>query len=60
MISRDKAPLKKPLDADGTAAGLRGRLLVTVGILILARLGVFCPYRINREQFAQAIQNNNP
>ncbi len=43
------------------AAGLRGRLFVTIGILILARLGVYLPVPgINREQFAQAAQNNGP
>lgn len=42
------------------AAGLRGRLLVTVGILILVRLGIFLPVPgIDRERFAQAISGNN-
>jgi preprotein translocase subunit SecY len=42
------------------AAGLRGRLLVTIGLLILVRLGVFIPVPgINRELFAQFISNSN-
>jgi preprotein translocase subunit SecY len=41
------------------ASGLRGRLLVTIGLLILARLGIFIPIPgINRVAFAQAIQNS--
>lgn len=41
------------------AAGLRGRLLVTIGLLILARLGVFLPIPgIDRARFSAAIQNN--
>ena len=60
MISRDKAPTAQETFMQmAQAAGLRGRLLVTVGILILARVGVFLPVPgINREQFAQAVQNN--
>lgn len=60
MISRDKAPTAQETFMQmAQAAGLRGRLFVTVGILILARLGIFLPVPgINREQFAQAIQNN--
>ena len=62
MISRDKAPTAQETFMQmAQAAGLRGRLLVTVGILILARLGVYLPVPgINREQFAQAAQNNGP
>jgi preprotein translocase subunit SecY len=41
------------------AAGLRGRLLVTVGLLILVRLGVFIPVPgIDRELFANFIGNS--
>jgi len=62
MISRDKAPTAQETFMQmAQAAGLRGRLFVTVGILILARLGVYLPVPgINREQFAQGIQNNSP
>ncbi len=60
MISRDKSPTAQETFMQmAQAAGLRGRLLVTVGMLILVRLGVFLPIPgINREQFAQAVQNN--
>ena len=61
MISRDKAPTAQETFMQmAQAAGLRGRLLVTIGILILARVGVFLPVPgIDREQFAQSVQNNN-
>jgi preprotein translocase subunit SecY len=42
------------------AAGLRGRLLVTIGLLILVRLGVFIPVPgINRELFGNFISNSS-
>ncbi|HCF27526.1 MAG TPA: preprotein translocase subunit SecY, partial [Cyanobacteria bacterium UBA11049] len=61
MISRDKAPTAQETFMQmAQASGLRGRLLVTIGILILARLGIFLPVPgINREQFAQSVQNNS-
>ena len=41
------------------AAGLRGRLLVTIGLLILVRLGVFIPVPgIDREVFGNFIGNS--
>ena len=41
------------------AAGLRGRLLVTIGLLVLVRLGVFIPVPgINREIFGNFINNS--
>lgn len=41
------------------AAGLRGRLLITIGLLILVRLGIFIPIPdIDRQAFAQAIANS--
>ena len=41
------------------AAGLRGRLLVTIGLLILVRLGVFIPVPgIDRELFGNFIDNS--
>jgi len=41
------------------AAGLRGRILVTVGLLILVRLGVHLPVPgIDRVAFAQNVQNS--
>ena len=40
------------------AAGLRGRLLVTIGLLVLVRLGIFIPVPgIDRVRFADAVQN---
>ncbi|MBD2353669.1 preprotein translocase subunit SecY [Tolypothrix sp. FACHB-123] len=61
MISRDKAPTAQETFMQmAQAAGLRGRLLVTVGILILVRLGIFLPVPgINRVEFARQLQNNN-
>lgn len=61
MISRDKAPTAQETFMQmAQASGLRGRLLVTIGILILARLGVFLPIPgINRDLFAQSVQNNS-
>ena len=61
MISRDKAPTAQETFMQmAQAAGLRGRLLVTVGILILIRLGIYLPIPgINRELFHQAIQGNS-
>jgi len=41
------------------AAGLRGRILVTIGLLILVRLGVHLPVPgIDRVAFAQNVQNS--
>ncbi len=61
MISRDKAPTAQETFMQmAQAAGLRGRLLVTVGILILVRLGIFLPVPgIDRDRFATAISGNN-
>jgi preprotein translocase subunit SecY len=42
------------------AAGLRGRLLVTIGLLVLVRLGVFIPVPgIDRELFGKFISSSN-
>jgi len=60
VVNRDKSPTAQETFMQmAQAAGLRGRLLVTVGLLILARLGVFIPVPgINRDAFAEAIQNS--
>lgn len=60
VVSRDKAPTAQETFMQmAQAAGLRGRLLVTVGLLILARFGVFLPIPgIDRARFAGDIQNN--
>ena len=61
MISRDKAPTAQETFLQmAQAAGLRGRLLVTIGILILVRLGIFLTVPgIDRNRFAEAISGNN-
>jgi preprotein translocase subunit SecY len=61
VVSRDKAPTAQETFMQmAQAAGLRGRLLLTVGLLILARLGVFLPVPgIDRARFAAEIQNNS-
>ena len=61
VVSRDKAPTAQETFMQmAQAAGLRGRLLVTIGLLILARLGVFLPVPgIDRARFAHDIQNNS-
>jgi preprotein translocase subunit SecY len=61
MNSRDKAPTAQETFLQmAQAAGLRGRLLVTVGLLILIRFGIHVPIPgINRELFSEAIKNNS-
>ncbi len=61
MISRDKPPTAQETFMQmAQAAGLRGRLLVTVGILILIRLGIHLPIPgIDRAAFARAFASNN-
>jgi preprotein translocase subunit SecY len=58
--SREKAPSAQETFVQmAQAAGLRGRILVTVGLLILARLGTFIPVPgIDRARFAVDIQNS--
>ncbi|MDJ0713450.1 MAG: preprotein translocase subunit SecY [Prochloraceae cyanobacterium] len=60
VVSRDKNPTAQETFMQmAQAAGLRGRLLVTVGLLILVRFGIFISVPgINRDAFAQEIQNN--
>jgi preprotein translocase subunit SecY len=59
-ISRDKSPTAQETFLQmAQAAGLRGRLLVTLGLLVLVRLGVYLPVPgINRQAFAENIQNS--
>lgn len=56
-ISRDKAPTAQETFLQmAQAAGLRGRLLVTIGLLLLVRLGVYLPVPgINRDAFEASI-----
>lgn len=60
VVSRDKAPTAQETFMQmAQAAGLRGRLLVTIGLLILARFGVFVPIPgIDRVRFSNDIQNS--
>jgi preprotein translocase subunit SecY len=60
-VSRDnKAPTAQETFLQmAQAAGLRGRILVTIGLLILVRLGVHLPVpSINRAEFAANVQNS--
>lgn len=59
VVSREKTPTAQETFMQmAQAAGLRGRILVTIGLLILVRLGVFLPIPgIERQAFSQNIQN---
>ncbi len=59
--SREKAPSAQETFVQmAQAAGLRGRILVTLGLLILARLGTFIPVPgIDRISFANDIKNSS-
>ena len=59
VVSREKTPTAQETFMQmAQAAGLRGRILVTIGLLILVRLGVFLPIPgIDRQAFSQNIQN---
>jgi preprotein translocase subunit SecY len=58
--NRDKTPTAQETFAQmAQASGLRGRVLLTIGLLILVRLGIFLPIPdINRQVFAESVQNN--
>ncbi|OLP16254.1 preprotein translocase subunit SecY [Leptolyngbya sp. 'hensonii'] len=58
---QEKAPTaQETFSQMAQAAGLRGRVLLTVGMLILVRLGIFLPIPgINRESFNSFIQQQN-
>lgn len=60
VVSRDKGPTAQETFAQmAQAAGLRGRLFVTIGLLVLVRLGIFLPVPgIDRTRFAQDVQNS--
>jgi len=60
VVSRDKTPTAQETFAQmAQAAGLRGRILLTIGMLLLIRLGMVLPIPgINRAAFAESIQNN--
>jgi preprotein translocase subunit SecY len=58
VVNRDKAPSAQETFVQmAQAAGLRGRLLVTIGLLILVRLGIYLPIPgIDRVAFQSALQ----
>lgn len=60
VVSRDKTPTAQETFMQmAQAAGLRGRLLVTVGMLILVRLGIYIPVPgIDRAAFQAGIQDS--
>ena len=57
---RDKTPTAQETFMQmAQAAGLRGRLLITVGMLILVRLGAFIPVPgIDRVAFQQGLRDS--
>ncbi|MEB3360423.1 MAG: preprotein translocase subunit SecY [Synechococcales bacterium] len=60
VVSRDKTPTAQETFMQmAQAAGLRKRLLITVGLLILVRLGIFIPVPgIDRIAFQNSIQSS--
>ncbi|MEA5532730.1 preprotein translocase subunit SecY [Crocosphaera sp. XPORK-15E] len=60
VVSRDKTPTAQETFLQmAQAAGLRGRLLITIGLLILIRFGIFIPIPgIDRVKFVAAISNS--
>ncbi|HEY9761456.1 MAG TPA: preprotein translocase subunit SecY [Trichocoleus sp.] len=61
VVSRGKTPSAQETFVQmAQAAGLRSRLLVTVGLLVLVRFGIFIPVPgIDRTAFSQAIQGGS-
>ncbi|MCU0548573.1 MAG: preprotein translocase subunit SecY [Leptolyngbya sp. Prado105] len=59
--SRDRTPTAQETFAQmAQAAGLRGRILLTIGLLVFVRLGIFIPLPgIDRAAFSQAISGNS-
>jgi preprotein translocase subunit SecY len=60
VVSREKTPTAQETFMQmAQAAGLRSRLLITLGLLILVRLGIYIPVPgIDRIAFEQAFQNS--
>lgn len=60
--SKDKAPTAQETFMQmAQAAGLRGRILVTIGLLMLIRFGVYLPVPgIDRVAFGKNLDPNNP
>ena len=61
VVSREKTPTAQETFLQmAQAAGLRWRLLITIGLLILIRFGIFIPIPgIDRTEFARAISDNS-
>ena len=61
VVSRDKTPTAQETFLQmAQAAGLRGRLLITIGLLILVRLGIYIPIPdIDRQAFARSVSDNS-
>lgn len=61
VVNRGKAPTAQETFLQmAQAAGLRGRVLVTVGLLMLCRLGIAIPIPgIDRARFSDALQDNS-
>jgi preprotein translocase subunit SecY len=61
VVSRDKTPTAQETFMQmAQAAGLRGRVLVTIGLLILVRFGVQVPVPgINLDAFREGIKGNS-
>ena len=60
VVSKGKNPTAQETFMQmAQAAGLRGRLLVTVGVLILVRLGIYLPLPgVDRLRFTEIVRNN--
>ncbi len=60
IVNRGKAPTAQETFMQmAQASGLRGRLLITLGLLILVRLGIYLPIPgIDRAVFAQSVEDN--
>jgi preprotein translocase subunit SecY len=61
VVSRGKTPsAQETFMQMAQAAGLRSRLLLTIGLLVLVRLGIFIPVPgIDREAFSNAIETGS-
>ncbi|MFN6067723.1 MAG: preprotein translocase subunit SecY, partial [Pseudanabaena sp.] len=60
VVSKGKTPTAQETFLQmAQAAGLRGRLLVTVGVLILVRLGIYLPLPgVDSLRFTEIVKNN--
>ena len=60
VVNREKAPTAQETFMQmAQAAGLRGRILVTIGLIFVVRLGIYLPVPgIDRERFAADLQGS--